>query len=526
MLRRWSLRSLWVVVAVSFVALGATPSFGASTAAPKYDTSGTLRLSMSTLPGKWAPADATSDPVSFQDLSPIYDNLFQLNKSLQAAPGLVASWTQPADHMSITLKLRTDVTFHDGSTFDASTVVANFDYERAKKNSLGVPVFSLISSYSAPTSSTVLINFTQAYTDFPRQAALKEVVGAMASPKSLATPAGVAALSTVPQGSGPYVLNHASQDTRFFDKAPSYWDKAYFDKAPAHISITGIPDDNARIAAIQAGQYDVVSQSSPIPNVDSIISKTVKLNAMSGVGSGRIIFSAINPVKTPAFNDPKFRKAVYESIDFNAIQKTVCAASCFVTGQPFAKGTPGYDPSIKVPKYNPDDAKKILTAGGWEGTTLTGDPTTTTLHQSLATALQGFLQKVGLNLTLTTINTSDTNPAGASGKYDFTFNQSAAAPDNLALVAGYWLKGPINAFWTDPGVQPLYTAAQATAPGSKAYDTALQKISKYISQNPSTIVWAIWPVQMLSGPKAIGVTDQLWTRMAGIFDTRHLFLVK
>ncbi|MCY6856008.1 ABC transporter substrate-binding protein, partial [Escherichia coli] len=45
----------------------------------------------------------------------------------EPSPALAESWVVADDRRSVTFTLREDVTFHDGTEFDAAAVKANFD---------------------------------------------------------------------------------------------------------------------------------------------------------------------------------------------------------------------------------------------------------------------------------------------------------------------------------------------------------------------------------------------------------------
>jgi peptide/nickel transport system substrate-binding protein len=57
----------------------------------------------------------------------VYDGLTRLDEDGQAQPALALSWTVSDDQLDYVLTLRQGVTFHDGTTFDADVVLANFN---------------------------------------------------------------------------------------------------------------------------------------------------------------------------------------------------------------------------------------------------------------------------------------------------------------------------------------------------------------------------------------------------------------
>ena len=66
----------------------------------------------------------------------VFDSLVVLQPGGQVGPWLATSWQVSPDGKSTTFKLRQDVTFHDGTRFDAAAVKVNFDRIADPKNAL------------------------------------------------------------------------------------------------------------------------------------------------------------------------------------------------------------------------------------------------------------------------------------------------------------------------------------------------------------------------------------------------------
>src|SRR3989449_4257551 len=66
----------------------------------------------------------------------MYDSLVRVTPKGEIIPWLSALPTVSADGKSYTFKLRTDVKYHDGTTFDAESVKWNLDRYRLTKESL------------------------------------------------------------------------------------------------------------------------------------------------------------------------------------------------------------------------------------------------------------------------------------------------------------------------------------------------------------------------------------------------------
>ncbi|HYP60037.1 MAG TPA: ABC transporter substrate-binding protein, partial [Thermomicrobiales bacterium] len=80
----------------------------------------------------------------YGDIIPINENLFEgltryKNGSAEIEPALAESWAVSADGLSYVFKLRSGVTFHDGTPFDAKAVVTNFNRQLDENDPLHDP---------------------------------------------------------------------------------------------------------------------------------------------------------------------------------------------------------------------------------------------------------------------------------------------------------------------------------------------------------------------------------------------------
>ena len=102
--------------------------------ATKVQAQGTLKVGMTLadIPVSFGQPDQGFEGFRFMGLM-LYDALInwdmsQGDKPSGLIPGLAESWSvDPSDKTKWTFKLRKNVKFHDGSTFNADAVIFNFD---------------------------------------------------------------------------------------------------------------------------------------------------------------------------------------------------------------------------------------------------------------------------------------------------------------------------------------------------------------------------------------------------------------
>lgn len=90
----------------------------------------------------------------------IYDRLIEKDKDMNLVPGLAESWKQ-IDPLTLELKLRKNVKFHNGEPFSAKDVV--FSLNRAKEAPSLIAYFSDIDKVEAIDDYTVRITTKKPY---------------------------------------------------------------------------------------------------------------------------------------------------------------------------------------------------------------------------------------------------------------------------------------------------------------------------------------------------------------------------
>src|SRR5699024_11764720 len=97
----------------------------------------------------------------------IYETLVEMNQDLELEPGLAESYEQ-LDDTTWEFVLREDVTFHDGSDFNAEVVKANLD--RVRDEEVGAPLeflFTEISEVEIIDDYTVQIHTNEPFAALP-----------------------------------------------------------------------------------------------------------------------------------------------------------------------------------------------------------------------------------------------------------------------------------------------------------------------------------------------------------------------
>src|SRR5688500_11041342 len=241
----------------------------------------------------------------------VFDGLTARDASANILPALATEWGFLGDGSSWQFKLRQGVTFHNGDAFNAEAV--KFTIERAinpDTKSTTTAQTNTIAGVDIVDASTVVVRTKQPDIMIPNR--LGELYGGMLSPThTMATDP--ATLATKPNGTGPFMLTEWAKNERLVLQAnPNYW------RGPASVSqitVRPILEDSARVAALQAGEVDLIAnvpyeRIAELQGNPNLVVKTVS--------TPRVFFVSMNP-NVPPFDNVLVRQALNYAVDVDSI---------------------------------------------------------------------------------------------------------------------------------------------------------------------------------------------------------------
>lgn len=344
-------------------------------------------------------APTTLDPAGAEwgNRAPFYqammDTLLLATPDGTIAPWLATEWSYNDDNTQLTLTLRDDVTFSDGSKLTAPVVVENLQRFQ-KGTSPDASYFADVTSFAAPDDKTVVISLKA-----PDPALLNYLTrnpGLVASEASIKS----ADVATNPIGSGPYILDTAGTVTGTsykYTKNPNYWNPSvqYYD----NLTINVLADATAALNAIKAGEANGVRliNNTGLAEVEAA-GWTVNSNELDFAGT--LLFDR-GGTMNPALGDVRVRQAINYAIDRPGLLKAVEDGHGTVTTQVFPESSPAYDPSLDdYYTYDPAKAKQLLADAGYAGG-LTINSLSSALAPSTFTIIQQQLAAVGITVNYT-----------------------------------------------------------------------------------------------------------------------------
>jgi peptide/nickel transport system substrate-binding protein len=398
---------------VSLALVGTTIStsgYAADATSPPHG--GTMVIALSSNPASLNSALAVGVAVAIPALQ-ITEGLVRVGKDNMAEPELATSWTVSPDGKTLTFKLRDGVKWHDGQPFTSADVQYTFQ-TLAPLHPRASAVFQNVASITAPDPLTVVVTLKKPYGPFI-DFLTADNVGIQ--PKHLY--AGTDPLrnpyNQKPVGTGPFMFKSWTPgQTITLVRNPNYWQKGkpYLDRLMFQI----MPDANARVAALQAGDIDYISNYDMSITSLPMLRKNPTIAIGTDRGVARPLLLMYN-TKNPELSKPAVRHALYEAIDRPLLLATAFAG----LGKPGVSSISpsfqwAYNPAVDYTKmypYSIANAAKELDAAGYP---VKGDGTRFTVRLTYIPSVSGYTEtaqvirdnwkKVGINVVLQPLETN------------------------------------------------------------------------------------------------------------------------
>ena len=208
-------------------------------------------------------------------------------------------------------------------------------------------------------------------------------------------------LKSQPIGTGPFKLAEWKRgDSIVMVRNPDYYLKGlpYLDK----VVFKFIPDPSSQLAALKAGDVDVIAYDMAPENV-AALEKDARFKVLKGHTTTDVIM-AMNNSKKP-FSDAKVRQAITLAIDRKAVIQGAMSGYGTPIGSHMDPTNPYYVDLSGLYPYNPEKAKQLLAeagyAKGFEAVLKLPEPYAYARRSGEVIADQ--LSKVGIKLTLEVI---------------------------------------------------------------------------------------------------------------------------
>jgi peptide/nickel transport system substrate-binding protein len=346
----------------------------------------------------------------------VFDKLVDFNKDGTISPRLLTSWEFSADRKTLTGKLAENVRWHDGEPLTAEDIVftinlfvnpavvtRNRDLILAGTNELGILEEGSTLGVKALDDYTIEFTFKE-----PTQEILffSESGHYWVLPKHLLADADPATIIDNPfflnpVGTGPFKFDSQIIGTEFVGKANT----DYFRGAPnfGTVIVRVITNDNL-LPALLSEDLDVVGGSgiSALPVNDyKIAEKEANLltKSIPHLGAQLIILNT----ESGPLQDVNVRKALEHAINKQSIVDNLFGGEALVLTSSTLPTSSYYNADIKSNDYDPEKAKQLLDAAGYDYNTTIRIfvPSGVTEREQSAVLIQQDFEKVGVKSEVT-----------------------------------------------------------------------------------------------------------------------------
>jgi len=412
-----------------------------------------------------------TDNASIWVIEEIYDTLLvPSSDGLKVEPSVATSWKQSADGLSWTFTLRDGVTFSNGQPLTSADVKFSIDQNR-KEDAPFYFLDAVITDIQTPDAKTVVLKTKVPWAPLPSTMALyaNSIVPADYGGKS------ADAFGQAPIGSGPFAFDHWTKGSELkLVKNPKYWDpgKPKLDS----VNFTVVADSNTRSTQLAGGQIQI-NEYPPYSTIKALqAQRQLKVDAFP---SSQVNYLNMNTSRKP-FDDVNVRRAIAQAVDKEAIRSAVLFGNGQIATTFLSPTTWGHDSTDKGLPFDVAAAKATLAKSaypdGFKATMVTSAGNQNSASQ--AQLLQANLAKIGVTLTLQTLDPSALRDATKAGNYDMSlglYTTDVIDPDEIARFAGTPTGGAklLYTFYENDELQKLADSAssdQDQATRKKAYD--------------------------------------------------------
>jgi peptide/nickel transport system substrate-binding protein len=268
----------------------------------------TLSIGMQQEPTSLDPtADATASIDGMLVLN-VYETLTAVNEPGEVLPGLAKSWTVSPDGLVYDFALHSGVTFHDGTTFDATDVKFSFDRAMAENSvnpskSIWAPIASV--EVIAPDAIRITLKQMDGFFLFN----LAQGDASIVAPESADNNA------TKPTGTGPFAFAGWTRGDRVvLTKNPAWRDAATV--SIDRVEFRFISEPAAAAAAMLSEEIDAFP-GFPAPEMLVQFEADPRFNVVVGSTEGEVILAMNNSAEH--LKDIRVRRAISHAIDRAAI---------------------------------------------------------------------------------------------------------------------------------------------------------------------------------------------------------------
>ncbi len=328
----------------------------------------------------------------------IHDGLLTRDADMRIQPEIAESWRQ-IDARTYEFRIRAGIRFHSGDPLTAEDIKFTFD-RLVKDGAMGGQtsprkgLLGPLADTAVVDERTVRMVLSAPWPILPAMLPFQEVVN-----RRHVERVGQEGMQTRPDGCGPFRLAEWRRgEAVIMERFAEYYGGSTEipPAGPARIEraiFRVMPENSARIAALLAGEVDIISElpASAMRQVEA--SRTAQVMKVNGT---RTFFVSLNLAKKP-FDDVRVRRALNHALDKAAIISRILNNTATPLRGVMSPDAFAFNPEL--PEYAHDLARAralLAEAGVREGTEMVID--TTAALKEIAEAIAALLSRTGLRV--------------------------------------------------------------------------------------------------------------------------------
>ena len=292
------------------------------------------------------------------------DALVQYDEKLVIRPLLAESWEFSENEKTVTFTLRENVRWHDGEPVTSADVLFTINKlrEPETENRTWAPLFDKLVKLEAPDERTVVATYSELKAD------------ALDPWRTPILPAHIAGQDADlfngrfvehPIGCGPFKFVHYIRGQEIVMEAnDDYWGgRPEIDRLEMKI----FADQQTAYQAMMTGDLHIMVMSSNLwqqaresEQADSFEFTSYKKYSVWALGW--------NQRNNPFFNDATVRRAMVLALDRESFIENVAGGMAHIGATTFPPSSNWAAPDVEPYGYDPDEARRLLTAAGWVDT--------------------------------------------------------------------------------------------------------------------------------------------------------------
>jgi peptide/nickel transport system substrate-binding protein len=398
------------------------------------------------------------------------EKLYDVDADLELIPQLAADLPEVSeDGLTVTIPLRSDVTFNDGTPFNAEAVAQSLERHMTLEGSSRASELSQVESVTVVDDATVELTLSEPFTALT--SILADRSGMIMSPQALDELGEDFGENPVCVGPFQFVERQA-QDRIVLERADDYYDadQVQLDRIIFRI----IADANVRTANLRSGDVDMaeriattdVDQIESDANLQLFTATSIGYQGMTiNIGNANGIAEAPQQLDTPLASDPRVREAFELAIDREALNEVVFDGRFTPGCSPISPNSPYADPDLECPAQDLDRARQLLADAGAEGLAVELVHANDPVNQRQAEVVQQMATEAGFEVSLAPTEFATALDETDAGNYEmFQIGWSGRVDPDGNIHAFHHTDGSLNiSKASDPEVDDLLAQTRAEA---------------------------------------------------------------